>query len=520
MKEIQNPILKGFNPDPSIIRVGDDYYIATSTFEWYPGVQIHHSKDLINWQLVTRPLKRNIQLNMSGEKNSGGIWAPCLSYDNGIFYLIYTDMKQIGISHNYVVTTNDILGDWSEPIFLDGRGFDPSMFHDSDGKKWYVVTAFDQMIGRETPQFKGILLQEYSAEDQKLVGEHKIIVGNNTGYKEAPHLYKRENFYYLIVAEGGTSYEHCVTMARSEHIEGPYEEHPQNPVIRALDTNAYLQKTGHADIVETQNGETYMVFLCGRPLDPKNNTGCILGRETSIQKMEWGKDAWLRLAKGGSVASKMTPAPNLPELKFDLEPDRDNFDSSELNINFQWLRSEIANKIYSLTDRPGYLRLFGKEILTSNYTLSLLARRQQSFVYNASTVMEFNPGEVNQMAGLIVMYSNTLHYYLYVSWDPKTGSYISVLSNDNKEINMYESEPVSVNTSVRIYLKAKVVNEALQFYFGYTEDSYQKIGPILDMSKLSDEYSGGFTGAYVGLCCNDPSTQSKYADFDFFEYIE
>ena len=217
MRYIKNPVLPGFNPDPSILRVVDDYYIATSTFEWFPGVQIHHSKDLIHWKLITRPLKRTSQLNMTGNPNSCGIWAPCLSYDKGIFYLIYTDVKYFREifkdCHNYMVTTDDIAGDWSEPIYLNGSGFDPSLFHDEDGKKWLVNMIWDHRKGKNP--FSGIVLQEYSVHEKKLIGKSlNIFKGTALGLVEGPHLYKRNGFYYLMTAEGGTGLKHAVTMAR------------------------------------------------------------------------------------------------------------------------------------------------------------------------------------------------------------------------------------------------------------------------------------------------------------------
>ncbi|MBN2619316.1 MAG: hypothetical protein JXR64_13470, partial [Spirochaetales bacterium] len=176
--------------------------------------------------------------------------------------------------------------------------------------------------------------------------------------------------------------------------------------------------------------------------------------------------------------------------------------------------------IFSLSDRPGYLRLYGKELIVSNYTLSLVARRQQSFKYNALTAMEFSSNEENQMAGLIVMYSNTLHHYLYVGYTESIGSYISIMTNNNKDYNQYICEPEKVIPGKQIFLKAVVENKDLQFYYGYSENDLKKIGPILDMSILSDENSNGFTGAFVGMCCNDPATMTNYADFEFFEYIE
>jgi xylan 1,4-beta-xylosidase len=240
---IQNPILRGFNPDPSIVRVGDDYYIATSTFEWYPGVQIHHSRDLINWQLITRPLNRPSQLNMLGDPDSCGIWAPCLTYHEGLFYLIYTDVKRYGRSipagsavaslrdmHNYLVTCETIDGEWSEPIFLNSSGFDPSLFHDDDGRKYLVNMLWDHRPSHN--RFAGIQLQEYSHKERRLIGQREVIFkGTSIGFTEGPHLYKRNGFYYLLTAEGGTGWGHAVTLARSQFVNGPYELHPDNYIL-------------------------------------------------------------------------------------------------------------------------------------------------------------------------------------------------------------------------------------------------------------------------------------------------
>jgi xylan 1,4-beta-xylosidase len=264
---IKNPILRGFNPDPSIVRVGDDYYIATSTFEWYPGVQIHHSRDLVHWRLLTRPLNRQSQLNMLGEPDSCGIWAPCLSYSDGLFYLIYTDVKRYGRTtqagaagaslrdmHNYLVTSKTIDADWSEPIFLNSSGFDPSLFHDDDGRRYLVNMLWDFRPGHN--RFAGIQLQEYSAAERKLIGPREIIfTGTPIGLTEGPHLYKRNGYYYLLTAEGGTGWGHAVTLARSKFLTGPYDLHPDGYILTSRDRpDVELQRAGHADLVETPNG--------------------------------------------------------------------------------------------------------------------------------------------------------------------------------------------------------------------------------------------------------------------------
>jgi xylan 1,4-beta-xylosidase len=231
---IRNPILPGFNPDPSITRVGRDYFIATSTFEWYPGVQLHHSTDLVNWQLVKRPLERASQLDMRGNPDSGGVWAPCLSYADGKFWLVYTDVKRLDgnfkDAHNYIVTASSIEGPWSDPVYVNSSGFDPSLFHDDDGKKWFLNMVWNHVshgVGGSPkhPSFAGILLQQYDPVAEKLVGPVKnVFAGSSHGLVEGPHLFKRDGWYYMTTAEGGTGYDHAVirTPSRyaSHHVQG------------------------------------------------------------------------------------------------------------------------------------------------------------------------------------------------------------------------------------------------------------------------------------------------------------
>ncbi|MDF2511954.1 MAG: beta-xylosidase [Herbinix sp.] len=524
MRYITNPILPGFNPDPSILRVGDDYYIATSTFEWYPGVQIHHSKDLCHWKLIAHPLNRISQLNMKGNPSSGGIWAPCLSYSNSKFYLIFTDVKALEgwafkDTHNYLVTADSIDGEWSDPIYLNSSGFDPSLFHDDDGRKWLVNMLWDYRL--KSNKFAGILLQEYSEAKGKLIGKPvNIFKGSNLGFTEGPHLYKYGDYYYLLCAEGGTGLQHAVTMARSKQLEGPYEIDPNNPILTSRQNPLLtLQKAGHASIVETQKGEWYMVHLCGRPIPTTGR--CTLGRETAIQKMEWSKEGWLRLAQGGNQPFEKIPAPNLPEHKWDAEPLRDNFDSKELNVHFATLRIPMKEDMMSLTERPGYLRLKGKESLASTHKQSLVARRQQSFRYTASTCLEFEPETFQQMAGLVCIYDRQNYYYLRISYDEGMGKSIGIIAAQNMSLSQ-PVEEISIDGWSRVYLKVKIDYDQLQFYYSDSEENWIPIGPVMDASTLSDEYckEGTFTGAFVGICCQDMSGCNRHADFDWFEYVE
>ncbi len=529
MSTITNPILTGFNPDPSIVRVGDDYYIATSTFEWYPGVQIHHSRDLVHWQLVGRPLSRPSQLNMLGDPDSCGIWAPCLTHADGLFHLIYTDVKRYGRMgasfrdfHNYLVTSATSDGPWSDPIYLNSSGFDPSLFHDDDGRKYLVNMVWDHRPGKN--RFGGIVLQEYSPGARALVGErHTIFGGTPLGFTEAPHLYKRDGFYYLIVAEGGTGWGHAVTMARSRTLVGPYELHPDTYIMSARHRpDVPLQRAGHADLVDTQQGETYMVFLCGRPI--ANRGRCTLGRETAIAKMRWDADGWLRTADGQGVPAVDVPAPALEAHPFAPAAARETFDAPHLPIDFQWLRSPWPEELFSLTARPGHLRLYGRESIGSLFKQSLVARRQQAHCYTAITTMDFDPLHFQQMAGLVCYYNSAKFHYLYVTRDEEHGRHVRVMSCiPDAVVTDQFSPPIPVSDGP-IELRAEVDNERLRFGYRIGAGAWHWVPQQFDASVLSDEATTpgapNFTGAFVGMACQDLAGTTRPADFDWFEYRE
>jgi xylan 1,4-beta-xylosidase len=534
---IRNPILRGFNPDPSIVRVGEDYYIATSTFEWYPGVQIHHSQDLANWRLVTRPLRRASQLDMRGDPDSCGIWAPDISHADGLFHLIYTDVKRYGRTsvagasgasmrdfHNYLVTAPAIDGEWSDPIYLNSSGFDPSLFHDDDGRKYLVNMLWDHRPGRN--RFGGILLQEYSPERRALIGDRKLIFrGTPLGLTEAPHLYKRAGYYYLITAEGGTGWNHAVTLARSRAIGGPYELHPDVHVLSSRHRpDARLQRAGHADLVETPAGEPWMVYLCGRPLT--NRGRCVMGRETAIQPMRWSDDGWLYTRSGEGVPEPEVEAPALPSALAGHRQQREDFDSGELPIDFQWLRTPRPERIFSLTVRPGHLRLHGRETIGSLFTQALVARRQQDFCYSASTMMEFVPSHFQQAAGLVCYYNSAKFHYLFVSHEESLGRHVQVMSAlPDAPLSDSFTVPIPIAAEGRIELRVEVDYERLRFAFRIEgEADWTWLPEPFDASILSDEATApgqpNFTGAFVGMACQDMAGTGTAADFDWFEYRE
>lgn len=525
---IRNPVLRGFNPDPSVCRVGDDYYLAVSTFEWYPGVLIYHSRDLENWRLVARPLNRASLLDMRGEPDSCGIWAPCLSHADGRFWLCYTDVRRFDgnfkDTHNYLTMCTTIDGDWSDPVYMNSSGFDPSLFHDADGRKWFTNAVWDHRPDRTF--FRGIVMQEYDAQARSLVGESRLIFpGTDIDFTEAPHLYKRGDYYYLMTAEGGTGYGHCVTMARSRCIWGPYDADPDGPVVTSRDDPEWaLQRAGHADIVKGPDDDWYLFHLCGRPLEGTRR--CPLGRETAVQRVAWTEDGWLRLANGGHLPESEVEGPDLESDEPVQVTAYDDFESDELDMVYQWLRTPYPEMFYSLRERPGYLRLYGMESPGSLYTQALIARRQTDFVYQASTVIDFVPSNFQQLAGLICYYNSRKFHYLYLSTDDEIGRHLGIMSceaNPSMSVNYpIQDDRVRLPDEGLVWLRASVDHAELGFSWSIDGENWNEIPVVLDQSLLSDEagIEGGeqFTGAFVGLTCNDLTGMRQHADFEFFSY--
>lgn len=526
MPTIRNPILPGFNPDPSIVRVGDDYYIATSTFEWYPGVQIHHSKDLANWELVSRPLTRASQLDMRGDPDSCGVWAPCLTYADGLFWLIYTDVKRKDGSfkdaHNYLVTAPAIDGPWSDPVYMNSSGFDPSLFHDEDGRKWFVNMLWDH---RSRPLlFAGIALQEYDHQQQKLVGPvRNIYQGTELKLVEGPHLYRRGGWYYLLTAEGGTGYEHACTFARSRSIEGPYETHPEKYVVTAKDSPLNpLQRAGHGDIVDTPDGRTYIVHLTGRPTTQKRR--CVLGRETAIQEAEWRDDGWLYLKHGTNVPALEVDVPGTRDDTAYWAEQRYSFDG-RLHPDFQWLRTPETDRIFEVGN--GRLRLFGRESIGSWFEQALVARRVTHFSFDAETSLDFAPVDERQFAGLTHYYGRYNFHHLTVTAHSDGRRELLLMSSPATFPDgrlTYPADPVPLPQDGPIRLKLEVRGPALQYFYATgTGGNWQPVGPVLDASLISDECGGhaehgSFTGGFVGMACSDLNGTARQADFSGFLY--
>ena len=544
---IQNPILRGFHPDPSIIRVGEDYYIATSTFEWWPGVRLHHSRDLKNWEQIEYPLSRLSQLDLRGVGASQGIWAPCLTYDQGTFYLVYTVVRSFYCNmydtENYLVTSDNIHGPWSEPVALNNFGFDPSLFHDEDGRKYMVSMVTDHRVPKK---YAGrLVLQEYDPEKKAMTGPVRDIYRGEKIFLEGPHIYKRQGWYYLFAADTGTGEGHGQSVLRSRDIWGPYEmlkenhgeQREENEAFSILTSRHYedilLQKSGHGDLVETPGGEWYMVHLCGRafvdrnPADAgrfPNSRRYKMGRETAIQKILWREDGWPVLEAGGTTPQNEVPVPKEVSEEVLCRREaasplvRDDFEEKALSLDYQSLRIPMDEHYLSLSARPGWLRMYGRSGLSSRFSQTLIARRMREYCMEASACVEFEPEVFKQMAGLIFLYDCDNYLYLHISRDEDVGKCITLLKAENKKYE-YLTDYIPVREKEALYLKMETRNAMTRFYYGYSEKGWQEIGPLINASFLSDEAcgEGWFTGAMIGICCQDMTGFGRYADFDWFE---
>ena len=539
---IKNPILPGFNPDPCICRKGDDYYLVVSSFEWFPGIPVYHSKDLKNWELYTHILTDETKIDLKKLPSSKGIWAPCLTYceEEDLFYIVYGIMNSMNARYfdvdNYLITSKDIKGEWSEPVYLHSSGFDASIFHDDDGKKWIASLDWETREGYEKPGV--ICLVEYCTKKKEIEGYPKRIWsgGTDRGCIEAPHITKRGDYYYIMCAEGGTGYGHSVTMGRAKNIWGPYEKDSMNPIVTSIPGDFYerhdpdhlkpkyynpeskLQKSGHGSYIETTSGEVYLVHLTSRPFVPELR--CTLGRETAIQKMKWTKDNWLRMEDESNLAKEYVSESKLEEHLVSSIPSFDDFDSNELGL--QYYAPRISPLSFAdVKSRPGYVRIRGQESRTSLNKVSILARKLTSVYARITTKMEFYPEVHQHSAGLIMYYDNMNYINLRKYYSETLGqSALSIIHLENGEKTEFLNTRIPIK-DIPIYLRLYIQGRKSYFEWSYDEKNYQRIGKVFDTTKFSDEYCkyGEFTGTFIGLTCADRVKHKHYADFDFFEYI-
>ncbi|MFI1354267.1 family 43 glycosylhydrolase [Streptomyces sp. NPDC020898] len=528
---IRNPVLTGSHPDPSIVRVGPDFYVATSTFEWYPGVRLHHSRDLVRWRSLGGALDSTRLLELTGRPDSGGVWAPNLSHVDGLFHLVYSNVSTytggFTDSPNYLTTAPSINGPWSDPVLLHARGFDASLFHDG-AESWLVNLVHDWRPGHGGSA--GLEATVYDRVARRPVGDPvKIVLPPQVGWIEGPNIYRRGAWYYLLTADGGTGYDHQVTVARSQALTGPYERDPFGPLITARDhPDLPLQKAGHGSLVETPDGEWYMAYLVARPHG--RHGPCILGRETALTPVTWTAEGWPRTPTG--LPSVEIPAPALPPADPEDAPhgngdprprEYDGFDRPALGPDWSTLRRPAAPDWLSLTERPSHLRLRGGRSPQSLTGASLVARRVTAARCAFEATVEYRPYGVQQLAGITAYYNSANWYYLHLTADDRGRAVLRVASCDRGAVSVDEAGEVHLGDTTRLRLGLDLDGAALRFRYD-TGPGWRPLGPSLDATVLSDEHaedivdgqirSLGFTGAFVGLWAWDLTGAGLPADFD------
>lgn len=497
----KNPIITGMNPDPSICRVGDDFYLVTSSFEYFPGLPVYHSKDLVNWKLIGYVLSRKSNCPLRGARSSGGNYAPTIRYHNNTFYVTCTNYGGHGSQGAFYVTATNPAGPWSDPHWVNNWGVDPSLLFANDSI-YYVC-----------PDDKGnFLLTILNPMTGKFFKDPKIIAhGTGGSSPEGPHLYKINGYYYLMSAEGGTGYQHMEVIQRSKSPWGPYEVSPINPVVSHKDFPGNpFQAIGHADMVQLQNSKWWLVCLGIRPRGGQYHH---LGRETFLAPVTWTEDGWPKGGTNGRLDIEYA-VPDLPEHIWEDAPVRDNFESSTLSLYWNFIRDPY-DADWSLTEKPGYLRLNGSKVsLREKDSPAFVGRRQTAFNMEASAKISFVPTAANEEAGLVIRGNDVNHYDLLITM------------HAGKRVVMFRKylQDKIAGISFREIPDGDIILQVsatdLQYEFWVQEEGKTAILLGTAATKdISTEVIEGFIGTYIGMYASgNGSKNTNPADFDWFDF--
>ncbi len=506
-----NPILPGYHPDPSICRVGDTYYTVNSSFEWWPAMPIHKSKDLVNWELIgyggADPDKLSIK---EGTRNSGGIFAVTIRHHDGLFYLITT---MIGGKGNFFVTAKDPAGPWSEPVWLPTMGIDPSLFWEDDGRCYYVGHGHPKV--RQRNDECAIWMQELDTKSGKLIGEMQYLtLGHSVlaSYSEGPHLYKQDGKYILLIAEGGTGPFHAVTQFTSDSLWGPYKANHINPILthRHLGKDYPIKSVGHADYIKTQNNDYWMVALGTRDFENKKS---YLARETFLVPMGFETtydQLGIIVNKGEGKILEREVRPNLPWTPVKKQPSRDEFKDEKLALKWNMLRSP-QSPWYELKDEALVLSLMPQTV-NDFANPSLLAQRLRNTVFTASTRLTFKSNKSNEAAGM-VFYRETLCHITLM----KHGKDLVLKVRHGEEEE--ELERIA-NVPSELVLYASCDGEDISFSYGAPDQTPKTLTTKVPLLVVGNSRENQFNGPMLGVYATSEGKASKAkASFEWFDYL-
>ncbi|MFJ4534544.1 family 43 glycosylhydrolase [Streptomyces tibetensis] len=554
MTVLHNPVLRGFAPDPSLVRVGDWYYVATSSFEWFPTIPLHRSRDLAHWEYAGHVQGAAPGDSLAGVPDSGGVWAPSLSWDGERFWVTYTVVRSVGTPYfdldTYISTASRIGGEWSAPRRVASHGFDPALFHE-DGRLWLLNLQNDHRPGGE--RFAGIVATELDRDTLEPVGGTHLLLQHDR-LIEGPKLLRRDGWYYLVLAEGGTGWEHGVRVARGKELTGPYELDERPLLTTRDDPRVPLQKAGHGELVETADGQWLLSHLTARPLHTPQGRRSTLGRETAIQAVIWDAEGWPRLRQGGWHPAAVVDVPTRPHPLPPAAPPAD--------LSWPWstLREPPDPSWADTTARPGWIRLRGRHGPESRWAASLPAQRVTEHHAEAEVTVEARPVTFTQAAGLVLWYNPEAYLALDLTWaepegEPQRGqqwsgtpdhgggrgrTVLSLVERDEDGLRQVAvvdvpadgpmdgpvDGPVDGRVDGRVGRRVGrgpvtlgVTVEGADARFWYVRDGERTaIGPALDFGRLSDDHGSRlrFTGAMAGIHARDLVDAAFTADFTGF----
>lgn len=500
----KNPIQTGMHPDPSIIRVGEDYYMVNSSFIYFPCIPISHSKDLIHWEVIGHAITNPNWAYLDELEGGRGYWAPDISYNNGRFYITATyRLNDTGTVYRkqMVVSSDKPEGPYCEPSFIDEDGIDPSIFTDDDGKRYMLLN-------------RGARIFEISSDGTKQLSKASLLYyGDNKRAPEGPHILKKDGYYYLFMAEGGTGPSHCITVARSKELFGNYEPCPYNPIMTQQDRTAPIQRCGHGKPVQTQNGEWYIVYLCGRMIDGKYS---LLGRETALDPLTWTPDGWpiVNHLKGPSTLQKK---PNLPETLF-ASANPNYYGQNQLNAEWVTPRPPEADGIVINNNK---IHIKGsKASISTMYARNILLIRQKHFNFNATATLDLPSLEIGQHTGLTCYYDENT-YLLFGVFKTEHGLTLKVVEHidelDTDSFVLTDSLPEFTNIHLRI--ETRGLKRTFKYQLDHGEE--KELGSIENVYYICDEgikKGKRFTGAMVGMYAFSGEKTTAYGIYSSFEY--
>jgi xylan 1,4-beta-xylosidase len=531
---LHNPVIRGFAPDPSMVRVGDRYYVATSSFEWFPTIPIHRSRDLAHWEYAGHVDGAVPGDSLAGVPDSGGIWAPSLSWDGDRFWVVYSIVRSVGTPYfdtdTYVCTATEAAGEWSAPRHIASHGFDPALFHDPEGRLWLLNLQNDHRPGGR--RFAGIVLTELDRKTLAPVGDTHLLLQHER-LVEGPKLVHKDGWYYLVLAEGGTGFEHGVLVARSREITGPYELDDRPLLTSRDDPSLPLQKAGHGEMVQLPDGSWVLSHLTARPLDTPDGPRCPLGRETAIQAVTWDTEGWPRLRYGG-------PHPSV-EVDVSTQPQPlEQLPVSDDPLGWPWstLRAAPDPSWADTTVRPGWIRLRGRHGPESRWAHSLLAQRITEHRAEAQVTVEARPTTFTQAAGLVLWYNTESYLALDLTWAEPEGeeqrgqqwrgggrTVLSLVERDEGSTRQVAVVDVDADVDVDVERResaftigATVEDGVARFWCADDGGTRTPVGPELDFTRLSDDHGSRlrFTGAMAGIHAVDLVDAAFTADFTGF----